>query len=389
MARLSALLRPFMDQGSDVEVASVWRRLVATGEVNPDSAAAVEQAFADAERLSLHIKVNDKELSAREVYVAYGEGRYFAENAEAQKRLAELSVGPMQALVPMLFHDACARYADLVLVVLEVVLEVERAHPEAFGGRSQDAAGPCIYCGASEGDFSTEEHVIPESLGGDEVVLKGSVCSKCNNVLSHLDQVLVDFEPLAMLRTMYGPMTKKGKFPRAHLGNFDMAKVAPREIRLTYKSGAQAPRPPEPEADGTVRFSIQGKGRKRFEPVPLARALFKIGLGLVAWQAGPDAALDPIYDRARQFVMTGEPIANHLVVLATNPNAQISTFWLPAEENTIVVLRFFGLAFAFNLQATPFGLPPDLPIEGASEFWLGKTELGAVHDSGGVHEGVQ
>ena len=374
VARLAALLRPFMAENSAIELRSVWQRLLATGEVKTETRTSVEQAFADAERLSLHLKLNDRELCAREVYFAYGEGRYFAEDGEARERLAELSMGPMEALLPMLFHDACANYSDLVFVVLEAILELEKAHPEAFV--ESDADGhQCIYCGKGESDFNAEEHVIPESLAGDEVVLKGSVCSTCNNVLSQLDQVLLDFEPLAMLRTIHGPMTKKGKFQRARLRDFDMEKVAPREIRVTYKTGTPVPKPPEPEPDGTVRFSIQGKGRSRFTPVPLARALFKIGLGLIAWQAGPDAALDPRYDRARQFVLRGTPLPNHLVISTSNkPNAQISTFWLPTEQETIVALSLFGLTFVFNLQATPFGLPPDLPIDGAAEFWLGEAE---------------
>jgi hypothetical protein len=144
---------------------------------------------------------------------------------------------------------------------------------------------------------------------------------------------------------------------------------------VTYRKGTPVPKPPEPEPDGTVRFSIQGKGRTPFTPVPLARALFKIGLGLIAWQAGPDAALDSRYDGARQFVLTGTPIPNHMVIsTSTTPNAQISTFWLPTEQETIVALSLFGLTFVFNLQATPFGLPPDSLIEGAAEFWLGDPE---------------
>jgi HNH endonuclease len=219
VARLAALLRPFMVKGSVIELRALWQRLLATGEVETETRTAVEQAFAHAERLSLHMKLNDRELSAREVYFAYGEGHYFAENGEARGRLAELSMGPMQALLPMLFHDACTNYCDLVFVVLEAILEVEKAHPEAFV-ESNDDGHQCIYCGKSEGDFNAEEHVIPESLAGDEIVLKGSVCSTCNNVLSRLDQVLLDFEPLAMLRTIHGPMTKKGKFQRARLSGF-------------------------------------------------------------------------------------------------------------------------------------------------------------------------
>jgi hypothetical protein len=229
----------------------------------------------------------------------------------------------------------------------------------------------CIYCLKRDGDFSTEEHVIPESLGGDEIVLSGCVCSTCNNVLSQLDQTLLEFEPIAMLRTMYGPLTKKGRFPSARLGNLDIVKVASRELRMTLKTPS-AVTTTEHLEDGTVRFSIKGKGRKRFDPVPLARALFKVGLGLVAHHAGPEVALESRYDQARGFVMSGMPMPNHLVISTTGtPHATISTWCNPTDESTVVGLDIFGVAFAFNLAATPFGLGPDTPPDAPAEFWLG------------------
>lgn len=64
--------------------------------------------------------------------------------------------------------------------------------------------------------------------------------------------------------------------------------------------------------------------------------------------------------------------ASHLVISTTaTPNGYIRTYWLPTDEETVVVLDIFGLRFAVNLQATAFGLPTDVPIEGAAEFWLG------------------
>ena len=36
----------------------------------------------------------------------------------------------------------------------------------------------CLYCKAEE-SFTTVEHVIPESLGNDDLLLKGDVCDVC------------------------------------------------------------------------------------------------------------------------------------------------------------------------------------------------------------------
>jgi hypothetical protein len=369
VARHAALLRPFMAPGSQLELRTVWDTLVATGTIEPQVRAAVEHGFVEADRLSISVTLNERPLTARDIYFAYGEGQYFAENEEAKRRLSELSVGPMHSLIPMLFHDACAGHTELAFLILDVILESERTGLTAPTVAKGDAQ--CIYCLKRDGDFSAEEHVIPESLGGDEIVLRGSVCSACNNVLSQLDQALLEFEPIAMLRTVYGPLTKKGKFPSARLGDFNLAKVAPRELRMTSKT-KRAAMTTEHLDDGTVRLSIKAKGRKPFDPVPLARALFKVGLGLVAHYAGPEVALESRYDPARGFVLSAEPMPNHLVITtACTPHATISTWCMPTDESTVVGLDIFGVAFAFNLAATPFGLDPQTQLEGVAEFWLG------------------
>jgi hypothetical protein len=203
------------------------------------------------------------------------------------------------------------------------------------------------------------------------MVIVDCVCAACNNRLSKLDKALLDFEPLAMLRAVYGPMTKKGKFPKARLRDIDIEKTAPREIRVTQKSGKAMPAPVADE-DGLVRFSITGTGTRRADPILVGRALFKIALGLVAHDAGPDAALDPRYDDARAFVLTGTPIATHLAMVTTSkPEATIRTWWQPSADGTVVVLSLFGFQVGFSLEASPIK-PPD-EVEGIEilSFWLG------------------
>ena len=370
--RHAALLRPFMDPRSPIQLRAVWSRLLALGCLDALRVEDVEAAFAAAEALDFPVVVNDEALSARDVYLAYGEGHYFGDDDHARARLAVMSVGPMAALVPMLFHDACAGYSTVVFAVLEALLECERSLPAV---ESPEAGPPvCIYCRATSGNFGPEEHVIPESLGGDEIVIRRCVCGACNNRLSTLDQALLDFEPLAMLRAIYGPMTKKGKFPKAELRDIDIERTAPRHIRVRKKTGRPMQAPTE-EADGSVRFSITGTGRRPADPVLLGRALYKVALGLVAHDAGPEAALDPRYDAARAFVLTGQPIGAYLVMVSTaKPSGQIRTWWQPSDSGTLVALNFFGLQVGVSLEPSP-SRPPD-EIEGIPilSFWLGSAE---------------
>jgi hypothetical protein len=361
--RQAALLRPFMAPTSPIELRSVWRALVATETVAGETRARIENSFERANRLTIAIELNGRQLSARDIYFAYGEGEFFADDPRAKELLKDLSVGPMAALLPMIFHEASIGFASLVFQVLDELLSYERAHPSTA---ANERAERCIYCGSADGDFGSEEHVLPESLAGDRLVIR-AVCARCNNRLSSLDRVLLDFEPVALLRTIYGPLTKKGKFPRANFRDMTIEKTAPRHIRIHDRS-AKAPGPPEPQPDGTVKFTISASGRRPFDPTPLARSLFKIGLGLVAHDAGPEMALDDRYEAARAFVLHGTPIGTELWITASRPHPQLSTWWLPGEHGTPVALDIFGVLFVFNLE--PYPLSAEVP-PGVIRFTLG------------------
>src|SRR5215211_5978223 len=92
----------------------------------------------------------------------------------------------------------------------------------------------CIYCLATDVDFSSDEHIFGESLGNTEVILpKGLVCTPCNNrKLSQLDNYLCDFAPISVLRAVYVDRTKKGKAPRAHVGDISVTRTQDGHIKL-------------------------------------------------------------------------------------------------------------------------------------------------------------
>ena len=154
----------------------------------------------------------------------------------------------------------------------------------------------CIYCLSESGTFNAEEHIIPESLCGDEIYLpKGFVCDTCNNgISSQLDEALINFEPVAMLRVDYTPYTKAGKFPSANFQNMKVEKVAPREIRVIAKDKTGGIRNVKNLEDGRVSFNLTWKGKK-IDWKLYARAIYKIALGFVAYDMGHEAALDEKY----------------------------------------------------------------------------------------------
>jgi hypothetical protein len=372
--RHAALLRPFMAPESDIELTKVWRLLKGADGVDAPTRRRVERTVGQVDRLSTALKVNERVLTARDIYFAYGEGKYFADDPEAKALWDSFAVGPMAAFGEMLFHEACGSYTSLVFVILDVLLAWERTHPQA--DPDPEEVTKCIYCLRTDGDFGPEEHVIPESLIGDKAVLDKGVCADCNNRLSALDQTLLDFEPIAFLRAVYGPLTKKGKFPHATFREIDMEKIAPRAIRVTHKTGKRVG-PPEPEEDGTIHFQVNVTGRHRFDPVPIARAFFKMGLGLLAHDAGHELALDPRYDGARAFILSGTPIETHLLIARNGkPHHSIHTWLHPTEAGTPVVLDIFGCVVAFDLEG---GALPELSAgaeDDITTFWLGDPNSG-------------
>ena len=107
------------------------------------------------------------------------------------------------------------------------MLRIERS--EQYGSMFQEEITTdkrCIYCLSDTGTFTSEEHIVPESLGNYDTVLpKGFVCDTCNNeVLSGLDSELVNSDMLGLLKIVYMPYTKDGKLPQAIYPNLKIKK---------------------------------------------------------------------------------------------------------------------------------------------------------------------
>jgi len=371
LARYASLLRPFMAPASIVELNGVLDVLASSNLVDAATCDELASELSDADsRLFASVIVDGKALSGRDIYFAYAEGHLFADDAEAKCLLSQFSIAPAWHLIQFLFHGVCRRYAQVVSRFLDAILELERGHPEVVVGVPERVK--CIYCLRDDGDFGPEEHVIPESFGVDELVLHGAVCASCNNELSTLDQRLAEFEPIALLRVVNVPLTKKGKFPHASFREFDVQKVKPRELRFRAKSG-NSPFEFENLPGGVVRTRMTAHGRKVFEPVELARCLFKLGLGLVAYDAGPEAACGSRYDAAREFIHGAGGFPNHLLMSTeVKPDSKITAAWNDFGEATVVALSCFGIRFAFNIEPTPFDMPDGVAELHLDSWWLGE-----------------
>ncbi len=110
----------------------------------------------------------------------------------------------------------------------------------------------------------------------------------------------------------------------------------------------------EPDENGITHFSMRMTGIKKFDPKTIGRALYKIGLGMVAFHEGREVACDSRYDAARAFILRGEDFPNNLLMINNGkPHPIIRSTYDPALDGTCFRIDIYGLVFFFNLETTP------------------------------------
>ena len=68
----------------------------------------------------------------------------------------------------------------------------------------------CLFCN-KEGPFSSPEHIIPEALGNDDLILVEEVCDNCNQYFGkEIEKFVLGKTPFAFWRTYLGIRKKNG-----------------------------------------------------------------------------------------------------------------------------------------------------------------------------------
>jgi hypothetical protein len=359
--RFVVLMRRFLNPEDPLHYRNVWSCLKESfaNELSAETIKQVEESMAGMSKGYLPINCDGEDLTAEKIYAVIAEGQYFGETEEVQRRLNELMQVPIVG--PLLYHAFYAYNENgfaMATYLLEIIHQIEQH--ERAGSLIASSVGfqsRCIYCLSTSGDFTAEEHVFPESLGNDELILpRGIVCKECNNrTLAQLESALIDFPPLALLRVQYVSYTKKGKLPKADFGNATMERTHPRHIQFVAKGGSKIITDETKLEDGSVTFKVQLEGKANSNPIILARALYKIGLGMVALDKGQEYACLSKFDAARRFILRGGDAPNRLLFRKTiTPEPQIVvTSYLDLAEGTTVGMSIYGMMFMLNLEATP------------------------------------
>jgi hypothetical protein len=356
--RFVVLMRRFLDPSDVLYYGKVWSRL------QDDFAEVLSQkTFDSVESLTqqlnagtIGIRINEQDLTAEQVYRTLADGVYFGRDEEAQRYLNSLAGIPV---IGALFWNEFYTYTltGFVLAsrIFDAILEVEKSKTYKGLYEAPEFAKRCIYCLTTSGDFTSEEHIFPESLGNDELILPvGYVCDECNHrTLSALDTTLLEFDPIAFLRVQYVPYTKQGKLPKARFQNISMERTHPQHITIIAQDKSGLPQSKTELGDGRVSFNLPVRG-KRFKPKVLARSLYKIGLGLVALSQGVIVACDSKYDHAREFITTGQGFPNSLLMcMNCVPVPEVVASHRDMSPGTPVAMSIYGLILLFNLETTP------------------------------------
>ncbi len=141
---------------------------------------------------------------------------------------------------------------------------------------------------------------------------KGTVCDKCNNgPLSLLDAALIDFTPVAIMRTIYNVPTKSGGLPSTKLSNATLSRSKPNQI--DFQTNSQKAFVPK----GDTGFVANMRGNRRMLPPyckTITRALFKMTMGCM-YLDRPTKALSKRFDPVRRIVLDEEDFQGYFTLV--------------------------------------------------------------------------
>ena len=356
--RFVALMRRFLHPPDRLYYKSVWTslQLEFALKISNERVEWVNVLLKRLEMGSGQITYNDDKLTPEKIYQTISNGGFFDDDEKARKYLEEMTQVPvMGPLLRHQFYDYSLSGFRVVSALFDIILQFEHSAEDNAPQGETTVGNLCIYCLNTEGSFTSEEHVIPESLGNDDVVLpKGCVCDACNNgVLSILDNALRRFEPIAWSQVMYVPHTKAGKFPKANFSTFTIEKTGPRHIKMMPKNKAGEIKNLKQIGEDMHSFKVEWKGKK-IDWNLIGRALYKIALGMVAFKQGREQACNSKFDAARNFIRNGQGVKNNLLMQTkSRPHSNIQTRYLDLPEGTPFFIDLFGFIFFLNLENAP------------------------------------
>lgn len=378
IARFAAVMRNLADPSSAIYFKKIASLLTENklATLSDDETESIQRMFLQIDAGPCRFIVNQESLSAINLFTLYANGEFFLDSKAEAAKVVEYKQKPVISKF-MLYnfysynfdvYKACCYLYSLIKEVKNKKTELE------INTVLQKQNHKCIYCLNESRSYRYAEHVYPEALGNTEIILPpGYVCDTCNNeVLSALDSHLVNHDVISTLRVFYVPYnTKTGKFPKARYQNMSIEKTKPREVEIKVQGKSSKSLHIRTEGDVT-HCKFHARGRQKFDPLLLGRALYKIALGILCWQNGYDAVMESKYDLARNFVLGESKFQNNLILSSEfQPNEFLGGQFFVNNPGTIFNINIFGMSFLFNLEPVPVvELNPELVKLNAVMFSL-------------------
>lgn len=218
----------------------------------------------------------------------------------------------------------------------------------------------CLFCRSKKNSFQSKEHIIPESLGNNKLILqKGVVCDKCNNgVLSKLDQSLAEFSPIAFFRTFHGIKNKKGTVPMSGFNNMRMGNPTGKHVNIELDKMTK--KHFEKTSEG---FKLHWKGNRRMNVKNvkiLTRALYKIGLETIYLDHGANFTYSQRFDEVRKIILGKKDFSGYLLIgtnkdfIKPNMESSITYRFLKSNEDdkefALFEFNYFLVKIFFDME---------------------------------------
>ena len=205
----------------------------------------------------------------------------------------------------------------------------------ALPGRS------CLYCGTPDPKGS-EEHVLGVSLGNWWWVIPPDVvCHACNHGrLAELDERLGSHPFVALTRTLTNIPGRMGQPPAVKASNLNVRRTADGDLRVETNH----PRHAVIDDDlltAQVKWTNIGPAQRKVT----ARALMKVGLGVLWLAKGPEETSQSRYDHVRDAVLRRASVPlKHGFGNSTFPNHALVVQVISDRLQTgvLVSLHYFG-----------------------------------------------
>jgi len=352
------LMRRFLNKNDKIYYKNIWNTIINKfpNGIPKSSLEHIENKIETFTRGCICININDDELSAEKIYTIISEGEYFNDNEAISKYLNGFKNIPyVGALFWQQFYSYTFQGFSLVSDIFDVIYHIEKGQKHKLHITTKKEKKRCIYCLETSASFTSEEHILPESIGNYDLVLdKGVVCDECNNtILSQLDHIFLKFEPISFLQVHFVPFTKSGKLPKANFQNMTIEKTHPRHIVITAKDKRGDIQNLKYFSDNSYTFDLNVRGKK-FIPEDIGRALYKIALGMIAFDKGTEEACSNKYDKARDFIFNRSDFNNNLLLsteIKLNPELRVHHSF--CNIGTPFIIEIYGLIFMLNLEEEP------------------------------------